>query len=152
MSRSARLPTSVVRPAQYSDARSVRPSAATPWMKVRMRPVPTGRSRARSSRPNPTSGGTGPLGILPDHLAEVRGDERLILVVLHDGAEGVGGKRGVEPQRAEESQRVRPVDRLGHAGDLGQIELSKPLDRLCHVACELLADLRSARTHDRNLA
>ena len=82
----------------------------------------------------------------------MRGHERLILVVLHDGAERVGGDRRVEAVCTEERERVRPVDRLGDARNLRQVELSQPLDRLGDVARERLADVRRAGAHDRDLA
>src|SRR5262245_57744566 len=114
-------------------------------MNVRIRPVPTGSPRSRRFLPRPTRGWTGPLAILPDHLAEVRRYQRLVLVILHDGAERVGRDRRFEPLRTEEGERVRPVDRLGDARHLREVELPEPFDGHRDVARERLADVRRTR-------
>ena len=106
-----------------------------------MRPVPTGRPRARSSRPNPIEPlervGLGRRGHRPRaHASSARRRPRrdarrelLVLVVLQHRAERRRRGLRVEPLDAEERDRVRPVDRLGDAGALRDVEPAEPVRR-----------------------
>ena len=51
-----------------------------------------------------------------------------VLLVLEDDAEGLVGDGRRELTGTEGEQRGRPVERLGHAGDLGQVGLAETMD------------------------
>ena len=53
---------------------------------------------------------------------------------------------------AERGERLRPVDRLGDAGRLVQVEVAQRLDRARDLAGERLADAGGADPQDRELA
>src|SRR5688500_576771 len=102
------------------------PSAATARTNVRIRPVPTGSPRARNPLPKATSGSrgwAGPGSAIPvaDDLGEPRHHQLLVLVVLHDGTQRVARQVRAQAVGTQERERVGPVDRLRHAGELGQI-------------------------------
>src|SRR5262245_28127401 len=106
------------RPAQYRSSRSRRPSAPAERQNVTIRPVPTGRPRPRSARPNPirrsSASASGAFAAIDD-LAQAFGRELLIVVILQHRAERDRGGLLVQMLGAEERGRVGPVDRLGDA-------------------------------------
>src|SRR5215469_7318426 len=100
-------------------------------------PVPTASPAARSSRAKSTStptigasSGTGRdlFQVVPRHVE--------VVAFLHHGTERVLRQLGVQLGRsgpAEEVEGARPVDRLGDAGRLGQVELTQPVDGGYHL-------------------
>ena len=60
--------------------------------------------------------------------------------------------RGVEADRVECDQRVDPVDRLGHAGRLEQVELAHALHELDDLNGEPIGRTRCLQPHDLELA
>src|SRR6202161_3007880 len=120
-----------------------------------MSPEPTASPAARSSPANLTSspvngtrsssgaGGTGGdlLQVVQDHLE--------IVPVLDHGAQRVACVGQVP--LAEEIQGAGPVDGLGHAGRLGQVELAQPLDGGDHLAGQRRRDTGFAGPDDLDL-
>src|SRR5215813_15470768 len=106
-----------------------------------MSPEPTARPAARSSRPNRTSR----LRIVSRSatgcdVREVVADELEVIALLHDRAQCVAGGRLSEVGLAQEVQGPRPVDRLGDAWGLGEVEFAKPVHGRDHLARERLTD------------
>src|SRR5215472_4151499 len=107
-----------------------------------MSPEPTARPAARSSRPNAASRSTSAVwtgragGVIPascpgsgmsGDVSEVLANEVQVVALLHDVAQGVGGGIGAEVVLAEEVKCPHPVDGLGNAGRLGQVEIAQPV-------------------------
>src|SRR5215213_8920845 len=131
---------SVVRPAQYTDSRVDMPTA--PSASANSTVVPTGTSRPapRSTRAKPTaSRSTSGSGTALRRRSFRRGahellDPRrpsalLVFAVLQDGAERDLDRALIDRRASERGQRVGPVDGLGDARRLVELELSHPLDR-----------------------
>src|SRR5205823_1640861 len=115
--------TNVVRPAQYTD--STAPNAS---MKAATESTGTSSAAARRARAKPTasSGVIVISNVTVDHRLQARGAHPLlVLAVLHDGTEGGVGRRHVELRSPQRRERLRPVDRLGHAGRLEQLQLAQ---------------------------
>src|SRR5262245_20674940 len=113
------------RPAQYRSSRSRRPSAPAERQNVTMRPAPTGRPRPRTERPKPIRRSSAPASgafAAIDDLAQPFGRELLIVVILQHRAERDCGGLFVQVLCPEERGRVGPVDRLGDARTLRDVE------------------------------
>ena len=65
-------------------------------------------------------------GLAADHLADGGPRHLQVVVVLQHGARGSRPPPRVQAVDAQERQRVRPVDRLGDAGALGDLHLAQP--------------------------
>ena len=77
----------------------------------------------------------------------------LVLAVLEHRAErGVDRRVSSSSVAPSAAERLRPVDRLGDAGRLVQVESAQRLDRGRHLAGERLVDVGHAQAHDRDLA
>src|SRR6478672_4067895 len=127
MSRWSWRATRVQRSAWYTCSRSARSISASPRMASCSRPGPTSRPASRRIRPKVTSlrvtaspgftpGLTSGSARFADQLAQAGVAHALdVLVVLqHRAQRGVNDAR-VQLLLAEGEQRLRPVDRLGHA-------------------------------------
>src|SRR5580658_542457 len=124
--------TSVVRPAQYRSARSAGFSLLSAEQYSRTSPEPTASPAARNSPANVTSSpvngtrsSSGAAGTGGDLLQVVQ-DHLEIVPVLDHGTQRV--PRVGQVRFAQEVQSAGPVDGLGHARRLGQVELPEPLD------------------------
>ena len=96
--------------------------------------------------------GVGDLGVGVDELrqrAEGLGD---VLVVLDDDAHGVREDLRVQLVDAEHGQRARPVDGLGDARRLAQLELAQAADDLDELAGGGLGQPGVLGAHDLQLA
>src|SRR6478752_1460528 len=130
MSRWSWRATRVQRSAWYTCSRSARSISARPRMASCSRPGPTSRPASRRIRPKVTSlrvtaspgfmsGSAG----FADKLSQAGVADALdVLVVLQHRAERGVHHAGVELLLAEGEQGLRPVDRLGNAGRLGEVE------------------------------
>src|SRR5579859_7268351 len=101
-------------------------------------PEPTASPARRSSWQNRTSTPVMPGSGTGGDLLQVVPDQVEVVMVLHHGAEGVLGKLRAEFGAAEQVQGAGPVDGLGHAGRLGEVELAQPMHRGDHLAGERL--------------
>jgi hypothetical protein len=79
-------------------------------------------------------------------------DEVEVLVVLQDGAEGLLDHGRVELLAAQGDERLRPVDRLGHAGRLGQVEAAQAGDERGRLGGQPLGHARHPQAQDLDLA
>src|SRR5205809_5487064 len=133
---------SVSRPAQYrssgasSDA-ARQNSITRPGSAV----TPSWRSARAKATSRVTSSGTEELSV---RAAE-------ILDVLHRPAQRVAGALPVDSVGAEDRETPRPVDRLGDARRLGQVERPQARHGLGDRARERLRDLRRPQPDDRDL-
>src|SRR5690242_13386165 len=96
-----------------------------------MRPGPTSSPASRSTRPKVTTWRT--IGSARAGLRDERGERvvahRLeVLVVFQHRAERLLDDLGVQLVAAERGECLRPVDRLGDAGRLCQIEPAQATD------------------------
>src|SRR6478736_3657598 len=161
--------TNVARPAQYTDARVDTPTApsASPNRMV----VPTGTSSPapRRTRANPTANrsmsgrsmsGTAlrrlcrcPFRRAADELLDAGGaGALLVFAVLEDGAQGDLDGALVDGGASERGQRVGPVDGLGDARRLVELEVAHGLDRGRHLSRQLFGHLGRAHAEDGELA
>src|SRR5688500_15597922 len=118
------------------------PSAST---KVTTSPVATGTPKRRSvvakaAAIRSTSPGTGDPG-LDQRRDAGTAHPLLVLAVLEHRAEGGVDPAFVELGLAERRQCLGPVDDLGHAGRLEQLEAPHPLDGAGDLAGQLLGHL-----------
>src|ERR1700722_9035776 len=122
--------TREVRPAQYRSTRSAGSSRLAAAQYVTTSPEPPGTPAGRSARPNPTSTPANAVcSATGGELLELVEHQIEVVLVLDDGADGVGRGTGAEVGLAQEPERGAPVDRLGHSRRLGQIELAQPVHR-----------------------
>ena len=75
----------------------------------------------------------------------------LVFAVLEDGAEGDLDRALVDGGAAERGERVGPVDGLGDARRLVELEVAHGLDRGRHLARQLLGHLGRAHAEDGEL-
>ena len=75
-------------------------------------------------------------------------DEPDVLLVLEQDAERRVDDLRRQARSPEGHQRSGPVERLGHAGQLGQVDLTQPLDERDHRARELRVHAREPRLDD----
>src|SRR5579859_1489142 len=141
--------TRVVRPAQYMSTRSAGFSLLSAEQYSSTSPEPTASPSARNSPANATSSPVNGSGTGGDLLQVVQ-DHLEIVPVLDHGAQRVA--RVAEVRFAEEVQRARPVDGLGHARRLGQVELTEPLDGGDDLSGQHLGDAGLADQDDLHLA
>src|SRR5215472_11222441 len=118
-----------------------------------MSPVPTVIPAERSARAKPTITGTnGESSGTGGYLCQVLPDEVKIVAILDNGAQrvvsGLDGQVGL----AEEAQRPHPVNGLGDARRLGQVELTQPVNGLDDLARQLLGGVWLADQHNLDLA
>src|SRR3954451_11390966 len=119
--------------------------------------VPSARPSPRSSSPNssrraaspggPASGGRGGTELDPDAL----GDDVEVGAVLDDDRHRLAERALVDVVGAEQQQRAGPVDRLGDARRLLEVELAHELDDLDELARHAVVDLRRVQLHDVEL-
>src|SRR5262245_7275896 len=120
-------------------------------------PVPTATPAERSSWPKSTSdpareagpcsgSGTG------DDLLQALPHQIEVVPLLDDRAQGVLRRLDVEIALAENVQRHHPVERLGDAGRLGEVQVTKPVHRRDHLAGQRLRHDRDTDEHDLELA
>ena len=76
----------------------------------------------------------------------------LVLAVLEDRAERRLDGPFVDLRDTERGEGLRPVDGLGDAGRLVELEVAQRLDRSRDLPRELLTDVRGAHAQDRELA
>ena len=74
-----------------------------------------------------------------------------VLLVLEDDAERVVDGLLVEIDRAEREQRPRPVERLGHARRLEEVDAAQPLGEGDDLARQVLRRFRHPRLEDAEL-
>src|SRR5580704_11079637 len=141
--------TSVVRPAQYRSTRSAGFSRLSAEQYSSTSPEPTASPAARNSPANATSSPVNGSGTGGDLLQVVQ-DHLEIVPVLDHGAQRVASVGQV--RFAEEVQGAGPVDGLGHARRLGQVELAEPLHCGDDLAGQRRRDPGLADQHDLNLA
>ena len=96
---------------------------------------------AAAARASPSSASDGVVA----HQVEV-------LVVLEHRAERLLDDGCVELLAAEGHERLRPVDRLGHAGGLGEVEVAQPGDERGRLGGQPLGHPGDAQAHDLDLA
>src|SRR3954452_7420386 len=118
--------------------RSVGSRRESPWQKDSTCPVPTGRPATRNSRPKPASAGstcvTPPsASVIGKDLPEVVPDPHEVVVVLDDGPERHIHRVAFEARCTEERERLGPLDRLGDAGPLHEIEGADAVDGPRHA-------------------
>src|SRR6476646_8504328 len=124
---SSRRETSVCRSVQYTSSWRLSSTASRPFSASATRPGPTSSPASRSTRPNVTMCETTPLpgtGAGDEPRERLVANREQILVVLEHRAERRLHVVDVDLALAERGQRLRPVDRLGHAVRLLQIELA----------------------------
>src|ERR1035438_4585556 len=94
-----------------------------------MSPEPTASPAARSSCAKATSTPTNAARLDTGcDLFQVLSDDVEIVAFLHHGAESVGRVRCVQIGLAKEIEHADPVDRLGDARRLGQVQVAQPVD------------------------
>src|SRR5215207_10383791 len=162
--------TRVARPAQYTEARVDTPTA--PSASANRMVVPTGTSSPapRSTRAKPTAkrsspiegviesvtSGTalrGPFGRAAHQLLDPgRPRALLVLAVLEDRAQRDLDRVLVDGGASERGERVRPVDRLGDARRLVELEVAHGFHRGRDLARELVGHLRCTNAEDGELA
>src|SRR5437867_2134436 len=76
---------------------------------------------------------------------------RDVVLVLAQGTESVVDGLRVERHLVERHQRLRPVDRLGHAGEFEQIHLAQALHESDDLAREVFGGLRGLSLEDFEL-
>ena len=122
MGRSSGSPHRVVRPAQYTDRVSVGPSASTAasiaWTRSGVAATPA----CRSVRAKPTSTSVTTAQVIHQGVQAGGPDPLDVLAVLEDRAQRGGREIRVEVPGAQRGERGGPVDRLGDAGRLDQVE------------------------------
>src|ERR1700733_5890770 len=149
--------TSVVRPAQYRSTRSAGSSRLSAEQYSSTSPDPTARPAARNSpakltsRPVKSGGASGAAGT-GDDLGQVVADDLEVVAVLDYRAQRVRRVRHVQVRLAEHVETPGPVDGLGDAGRLGQVELAQPLDGGDHLARQRGGHARLPDQHDLDLA
>src|SRR6185369_7805782 len=158
----SRRVTIVVRPPQYRSSRSVGSSRAIAWLNVSTSPEPTARPAPRNSSANATSTLTNGASLVSPSATlahsprgdpvEVGAHQFQVVVVLDHRAQGVLHRRGVQLGRPEHIEGAYPVDGLGYARRLGQLERAQPVDRRDHLAGQRLGRLRSPDHDDLDLA
>src|SRR5262245_26050022 len=133
---------------------------SSPQSASEMRPGPTSSPASRRMRPNVTTWRTSPpsgacgsnrprlLDECDEGLVANRGK---VLVVLQHGAERLLDGRRVELLPTERRECVRPVDRLGDAGRLGEIERPQALHEGSGLRGEAIGDSRNPQRHDLDL-
>src|SRR3954447_16567387 len=144
--------------ASRNSAGSVQPTSPSASKASSSSLVPRARPSPRSSSPNsssraaspggPASGsGSGGTELDPDPL----GDDVEVGAVLDDDRHRLAERALVDVVGAEEHQRARPVDRLGDARRLLEVELAHELDDLDELARDAVVDLRRVEAHDVEL-
>src|SRR5207245_6373449 len=113
------------------------------------RPVPTGTPALRSARPKATSFA---VASFTCELWELRFDAAQVVAVLDRPAERFPCGGAVSGRGAEERERLRPVDRLGDARSLHEVERAQLPDDRRHRPGELLRDTGGAQPDDLHLA
>src|SRR5690349_18716837 len=117
--------TRVVRPAQYRSTRSAGSRVLMAVQYVSTSPVPTARPAERSSAAKLAStAANGAWSATGGDLLQVLPDQVEIVPFFHHGAQGVPGYFRAELGLAEEVEGAHPVDGLGYAGRLGQVQLT----------------------------
>src|SRR3984893_19154107 len=109
------------------------PTSASASPKVTVAPTGTSSPRARRTRANATTMRSGSgmpgRGRLHDLRKTVIAPPLLVLAVLEDGPEGQVDGRLVEHVAAERGEGLCPVDRLGHARRLVQVQVAQHRER-----------------------
>src|SRR6478672_8373799 len=110
------------------------------------------RANPTANRSSSTTSGTA-LDRRVDELTEtVRAGAFLVFAVLQDRAERDVDRTLVDRQGAERGERIRPVDRLGDARRLVELELAEGLHRGRDLAGQHLGDLGCPHSEDGELA
>ena len=84
--------------------------------------------------------------------ADLRRERADVVLVLEQHAERVGDRLRVERDAVERDQRLGPVERLGDAGRLEEIQRAQPLRERDDLARQRLRRARTLAAHDRELA
>src|SRR6266550_4107505 len=131
---------------------------SSPVRASEMRPGPTSNPASRRMRPNVTTwrtnppserAGCGDTACLLDECDEsFVADRGEVLVVLQDGAERLFDDTGVELLAPKCCKRLRPVDRLGHARRLREVQPSQTLHECCGLPCEPVGNTGHAQDND----
>src|SRR5882724_11235534 len=134
---------------------------SSPVSASEMRPGPTSNPASRRMRPNVTTWRTKPPSdgagcgnsacLLDERDESLVADSGKVLVVLQDRAERLFDDAGVELLTPERSKRLRPVDRLGHARRLREIQPSQTLHECCGLACQPVGNAGHAQNDDLDL-
>src|SRR5581483_1256828 len=144
--------TSVTRPAQYRSARSDGSSGVIAAQYASTSPVPTTTPADLSSRAKPVSTPVNAASLpTGGDLREVVPHQIEVVAVLDDGAERVARRPRRQLRFAEETERADPVDGLGHAGRLDQIQLPEPVHRPDHLPGQLRRGIGLADQDDLDL-
>src|SRR5438034_11108807 len=122
-----------------------------------MRPGPTSNPAWRRTRPNVTTWPTTPLAGGNPRLLEQFGERDVadalqVLVVLEHRTERRLDDIGIELAAAEGREGLGPVDRLGDARRLLQVEPPKAMDERGRLEGEPLGHAGHAQPHDLDLA
>src|SRR5436190_2245880 len=143
--------------AAWTSSRRARPTASIASSAASTRSGPTPRPAWRRTRAKWTtlSASIGRRGAarrrlqLGEQLGDVAalhlGD---VVAVLQEHAERVADVVGREAERVQRDQRVAPVDRLGDAGRLEEVERSQPLHEGDDLRGQPLGRARRADAHD----
>src|SRR5438093_1141190 len=134
---------------------------SSPVSASEMRPGPTSNPASRRMRPNVTTWRTNPPSdgagggdsacLLDERDESLVADRGKVLVVLQDGAERLFDDPGVELLTPERCKRLRPVDRLGHARRLREIQPSEALYECCGLPCQPVRNTGHAQHDDLDL-
>src|SRR5437763_6379212 len=157
---SSGLRTSVVRPAQYTPARSPIPTAASASAKVTTVPSGTVRPLLRRTRAKATATrSTADAGSasatqhgLTDEVAHAAGPYPfLVLAVLEHRAEGDVDGVLVELHASQGGESGGPVDGLGHPRRLVELHVTQVLDGGRDLAGQPVGHVGRPQTHDLHL-
>src|SRR6266550_4835598 len=136
-------------------------SRSRPVSASEMRAGPTSSPTSRRMRPNVTTWRTNPPSdcagcgdtarLLDERDKSLVADRGEVLVVLEDGAERLFDDAGVELLTPERCKCLRPVDGLGHARRLREIQLSQTLHECCGLSCQTVGNTGHAQHDDLDL-
>src|SRR2546427_6642620 len=134
---------------------------SSPLSASEMRPGPTSNPASRRMRPNVTTWRTNPPSegagcgdtacLLDERDESLVADRGEVLVVLQDRAERLFDDPGVELLTTERCKCLRPVDRLGHARWLREIQPSQTLHERRGLPCQAVGDTGHAQHDDLDL-
>src|SRR3954468_18096011 len=158
MRRSSGDLASVAASASRKGSWSAQPTSASASKASSSSLVPSASPSERSSSPNSSRRAASPGGPAlsggwagTELDSDALGHDIEISAVLDDDRHRVAERLLVDVVGAEQQQRARPVDRLGDARRLLEVELADELDDLDELARDLLVELGRVQAHDVEL-
>src|SRR3954468_20539920 len=158
MRRSSGDLASVAASASRKGSWSAQPTSASASKASSSSLVPSASPSERSSSPNSSRRAASPGGPAlsggwagTELDSDALGHDIEIGAVLDDDRHRVAEGLLVDVVGAEQQQRARPVDRLGDARRLLEVELAHELDDLDELARDLLVELGRVQAHDLEL-